>query len=300
MNYESWYGVPSMPRLNLANPETRQYFLDVAAYWITEYGIDGYRMDVARYVDDDFWPDFRAVVKEANPDAYLLAEIMGGASPWLQGDRFDATMNYTFRELCVDYFATGESTTEQFVDGYSRMQAMYPPRVADVNQNLLSSHDKERFLHLAAEDPIRVRLAMAFQLLAQGAPGLYYGDEVGMTGGEEPASRGAFPWHDESLWNRNLLNTVTALTWMRRRHPALRYGDMKFVWHSGDTFAFTRTLGDERLLVVINRGGARGAIDIPVRSGKPETLWGPGRGRAGLGAIVVTDVGPLTATVIKL
>lgn len=300
MNYESWYGVPSMPRLNLANPETRRYFLDVAAFWITEYGIDGYRMDVARYVDDDFWPDFRAVVKRANPDAYLLAEIMGDASPWLQGDRFDGTMNYTFRELCVDYFATGKSTTEEFVDGYSRMQAMYPPRVTDVNQNLLSSHDKERFLHLAAEDPIRVRLAMAFQLLARGAPGLYYGDEVGMTGGKEPASRGAFPWHDESLWNRNLLDTVTALTWMRRRHPALRYGDMKIVWHSGDTLAFTRTLGAERLLVVINRGEARGAIDIPVRSGKPETLWGPGRGRAGLGAIVVTDVGPLTATVIKL
>jgi glycosidase len=299
-NYECWYGVPSMPRLNLANPETRQYFLDVAAHWVTEYSIDGYRMDVARYVDDDFWLDFRAVVKKANPDAYLLAEIMGDASPWLQGDRFDATMNYTFRDLCVDYFATGKSTTEEFVDGYSRMQAMYPPQVIDVNQNLLSSHDTERFLHLAGEDPIRVRLAMAFQLLAQGAPGLYYGDEVGMTGGEEPASRGAFPWHDEDLWNRNLLDTVMALTWMRRRHPALRYGEMKIVWHSGETFAFTRTYQDERLLVIINRGEAREAIDVPVRSGKPTTLWGPGRGRAGLGAIVVNDVGPLTATLIEL
>jgi neopullulanase len=300
LNYEAWYGVPSMPRLNLANPETRRYFLDVAAHWISEYGIDGYRMDVARYVDDDFWVDLRAVVKKANPDAFLLAEIMGDASPWLQGDRFDATMNYTFRELCLDYFATGTSTTEEFVDGYSRMQAMYPPYVTEVNQNLLSSHDTERFLHLAGEDPIRVRLAVAFQLLAQGAPGLYYGDEVGMTGGDEPASRGAFPWHDGDLWNRSLLNTVTALTWMRRRHPALRFGDMQIVWHSGETFAFTRSLDNERLLVIINRGEERGALDIPVRSGSPETLWGPGRGRAGLGAIVVTDIGPLTATVIKL
>jgi glycosidase len=93
---------------------------------------------------------------------------------------------------------------------------------------------------------------------------------------------------------------VTALTWMRRRHPALRYGDMQFVWSSVDTFAFTRSLEDERILVIINRGEARGAINIPVRSGKPKTLWGPGQARPTLGAIVITEVGPFTATVIKL
>ena len=299
-NYECWYGEPSMPRLNLANFETCRYFLDVATHWITEHGIDGWRMDVARYVDDDFWIDFREAVKDAKPDAYLIAEIMGDASPWLQGDRFDGTMNYTFRELCLDYFATGTSSTVEFVDGYTRMQGMYAPQVTEVNQNLLASHDTERLLHMAGDDAIKARLATAFQLLAQGAPGLYYGDEIGMTGGEEPASRGGFPWHDSELWNQNLLDTVTALTWMRRRHPALRYGDMQFVWHSGDTFAFTRSLDDQRLMVIINRGEARGAVDIPVRSGKPKTLWGPAQGRPSLGSIVVTEIGPLTATIIKL
>ncbi len=299
-SYECWYGVPSMPRINLANPATRRYFLDVATHWITEYGIDGWRMDVARYIDSDFWPDFRSAVKAANPDAFLLAEVMGDASPWLQGDRFDATMNYTFRELCLDYFASGRSTTEEFVDGYTRMQAGYAPQVTEVNQNLLSSHDTERLLYAAGGDSIKARLAMAFQLLAQGAPGLYYGDEVGMTGGKEPASRGGFPWHDGDQWNRNLLETVTTLTWMRRRYRALRYGDMQFVVRSADAFAFTRTLGEERLLVIINRGAALGAINIPVRSGRPETLWGPGRARPSLGSVVVTEVGPLTATVIKL
>jgi glycosidase len=299
-SYECWYGVPSMPRINLASPEARRYFLDVATHWITEYGIDGWRMDVARYVDSDFWVDFRKEVKAAHPDAYLLAEVMGDASPWLQGDRFDATMNYTFRELCIDYFATGRSSTEEFVDGYTRMQARYASQVNEVNQNLLSSHDTERLLHAAGDDAIKARLATAFQLLTPGAPGLYYGDEVGMTGGEEPASRGGFPWHDGDLWNRNLLETVTALTWMRRRYRALRVGDMQFVWRSPDAFAFTRTLGEERLLMIINRGAALGAIDIPVRSGKPQTLWGPGSGRPTLGSIVVTELGPLTATVIKL
>jgi glycosidase len=299
-SYECWYGVPSMPRINLANPETRRYFLDVATHWITEYGIDGWRMDVARYVDADFWPEFRTAVKEARSDAYLMAEVMGDASPWLQGDRFDATMNYTFRALCLDYFATGRSTTEEFVDGYTRMQAMYAPQVSEVNQNLLSSHDTERLLHAAGGDTIRARLATAFQLLAQGAPGLYYGDEVGMTGGKEPASRGGFPWHDGDLWNRNLLETVTTLAWMRRRYRALRYGDMKFVWLSADALAYTRTFGEESLLVIINRGAALRAIDLPVRSGRPQTLWGPGRARPSLMSVIVTEVGPLTATVIKL
>ena len=299
-SYECWYGVPSMPRINLANPQARRYFLDVAVHWIAEYGIDGWRMDVARYVDHDFWVDFRTAVKAAHPDTYLLAEVMGDASPWLQGDRFDATMNYTFRELCIDYFATGRSSTERFVDGYTRMQAMYAPQVTEVNQNLLSSHDTERLLHAAGGDAIKARLATAFQLLAQGAPGLYYGDEVGMTGGDEPASRGGFPWHDEDMWNRTLLDTVTALTWMRRRHRALRYGDMQFVWKSGDAFAFTRSWQGESVLVIINRGKALGAISVPVRSGKPQTLWGPGQARPTLGSVVVTEVGPLTATVIKL
>jgi len=299
-SYECWNGVPSMPRLNLANPETRRYFLEVATHWINEYGIDGWRMDVARYVDDDFWVDLRTTVKSANTDALLLAEVLGDGSPWLQGDRFDATMNYTFRDLCIDYFATGNSSTVEFVDGFTRMLALYAPQVTAVNQNLLSSHDTERFLHMAGGDPIKARLATAFQLLATGAPGLYYGDEVGMTGGQEPASRGAFPWHDSNLWNRNLLDTVTSLTWMRRRYRALRFGDMQFVWRSPDAFAFTRTWEDDRLLVIVNRGAALGAIFVPVSSSRPEALWGPGRARSSSGSVVVNEVGPLTATVIKL
>jgi glycosidase len=298
-NYECWYGVPTMPRLNLANPETRRYFLDVATHWIANFQIDGWRMDVARYVDPDFWVDLRVAVKAANPDAYLLAEVMGGATPWLQGDRFDGVMNYTFRQLCLDYFATQTSTTAGFVDGFSRMLAAYSPQVNQANQNLLSSHDTERLLFMAGGDAIKARLATAFQLLAPGAPGLYYGDEIGMTGGKDE-SRGGFPWHAGDVWDRNLLETVTALTWLRRRHPALRYGDMQFVWQTKDAFAFTRSIDAQRLLVVVNRGEAIGPVDMPVRSGRPETLWGPARARPGLGAIVVDDVGPLTASVVKL
>ena len=96
-------GLRPMPRINLANPEARRYMLEVAAEWPRLAGIDGWRMDVARYVDPDFWVDFRKAVKDANPESYLIGEFMGDAGAWLQGDRFDATMNYTFRDICLRY-----------------------------------------------------------------------------------------------------------------------------------------------------------------------------------------------------
>ena len=120
-SYLAWYGVLDMPKLNQRNPATRAYFLDVAAYWLREFDIDGWRMDVARHVEPDFWVDFRRVCKAAKPDCYLLAEIWGNTAPWLQGDQFDATMNYIFRDLCVAYFARTEMDTATFLDGITRM-----------------------------------------------------------------------------------------------------------------------------------------------------------------------------------
>ncbi len=267
--YESWYGVPSLPRINLANPGARQYFLDVAAHWLTRHDIDGWRMDVARYVDSEFWLEFREACKAARPDAYLLAEVMGDAMPWLQGDRFDATMNYTFRALCLDWFATRTIDTPAFVSGIHRMLARYASEVTATNQNLLSSHDTARFLHLAGDAPTRLRAATLFQMTMPGAPSIYYGDEVGLTGGEEPQSRGAFPWHDEDGWDRDTLQLTTDLANLRRAHPALRRGAWRLTGQSADAIAYTRTLGEERIGVLVNRSDAE--ADLAVDAG--DVLW---------------------------
>jgi glycosidase len=277
--YEAWYGVPTMPRLDLAHPEARQYFLDVAAYWLRDHGLDGWRMDVARYIDADFWVDFRRVCRQVKPDCYLLAEIMGDASPWLQGDRFDATMNYTFRDLCLGYFATRELGTGDFLDGFARMLAGYAPEVTEANQNLLSSHDTERFLHMAGDERSRLLPAVLFQLTTPGAPGIYYGDEVGMSGGEEPASRGAFPWHRPEDWDRGLLEMVRALAGLRRADPALRRGDWRLRWQGEEAFAFSRRFEGEEILVLVNRGPALAKLEVPVPRGEPRVLWGEGRAR---------------------
>ncbi|MEA3510692.1 MAG: glycoside hydrolase family 13 protein [Actinomycetota bacterium] len=274
VTYEAWYGVPTLPRIDLSNPAARDYFLDVARHWIRDYEIDGWRMDVARYVDFDFWPEFREVVKAANSDSYLIAEIMGNASPWLQGDTFDATMNYTFRQLLLDFAAKQTSTGFDLADGLALMYSAYSPETVASSQNLLSSHDTARFLHEAGEHAGALRLATVLQMTLPGSPGLYYGDEISMTGGEEPGSRGAFPWHDPDVWDHAQLETVRSLTALRRSHPALRNGALEIVSRSDDGISFMRSDGSDRVLIAIHRGEHPEIVTVPVESEYPEVVWG--------------------------
>lgn len=267
--YESWYGVASMPRINLANSEARRYMLGIAAEWPRLSGIDGWRMDVARYVDPDFWVDFRKVVKETNPESYLIGEFMGDAGVWLQGDRFDATMNYTFRDICLRYLARHEIDAVVAADDLARLWAQYAWPVTLANQNLIGSHDTARFLSMAGGEQWRLRLATVLSLTYPGAPGIYYGDEVGLIGEDDPGSRNAFPWEpDPSSYGMH--RTIVELTSLRRVHPALVKGEWRPLLAKGGLLAFERRLGWQRLAVVVNRGKRR-RIELPT-SGK--VLWG--------------------------
>ena len=269
--YESWYGVATMPRVNLADTAARDYMLGVAAEWVRDPGIDGWRMDVARYVDPDFWNDFRAAVKSVNPDAYLLGEFMGDVGPWLQGDRFDATMNYTFRDVALRFLAREELDGAGAVDALARLWAQYAWPVTLANQNLIGSHDTPRFLSLAGDKEWRLRLAMVLQMTFPGAPGVYYGDEVGMTGLDDPGSRGAFPWEPDPTQHR-LVARLSSLTALRRRHPALVKGEWRPLPSEGHLLAFERRLEGRRLAVVINRGRRRD-LELPTTG---RLLWGDG------------------------
>lgn len=296
--YLAWYGVLNMPKLNQRNPETRAYFLDVAAYWLREFNIDGWRMDVARHIEPGFWADFRRVTKAVRPDCFLLAEIWGDTSPWLQGDQFDATMNYIFRDLCVDYFAKAEMDTRTFLDGITRMLSLYADQVTAVTHNLLSSHDVERFRRLAGEDIRRLRLATLFQMTLSGAPGIYYGDEIGMSGGEDPDCRRAFPWHRPESWDREMLETTRTLIQLRRAHPALRYGAWRLLWAGDETFAFERTYQDERILVLVNRGEPLDRLELPTSVDAPAVLWGEAHVTAEEGNLVIKGVPAWSGAII--
>jgi len=269
-SYDSWYGVATMPRVNLANPQARQYMLDVATYWISEFALDGWRMDVARYVDPDFWNDFRTAVKATNPQAFLLAEVMGNASPWLQGDRFDATMNYTFRDISLGFFAHDLIDGPEFLDRMGTMLAQYGHAATVCNQNLIGSHDTARFLTEADGARWRLNLATVCQMTVPGSPSIYYGDEIGLEGDDDPGSRGAFPWDPDPAGDPTH-QLVQELARLRKRRPALRTG----TWHPGTAtrhmVSFERRQGKARLLVVMNRGRTKNHI---ANEGWNKVLWG--------------------------
>ncbi len=270
--YEAWYSVPTMPRVNLANPEAREYMLETATHWIAEFGVDGWRMDVARYVDPNFWNDFRARVREAMSDAYLVSEIFGDVSSWLEGDRFDATMNYTFRSLCLAFLARGEIDARTFADRATALYHQYGADTTLVNLSLIGSHDTPRFLTEAGGEEWRLRLATVFQLTFPGAPGLYYGDEVGLEGGDDPGCRRTFPWGDEVADRAGLVETVSSLTRLRRKLPALRIGGFRVLGVEGSTVVFERRHRGSRVVVAINAGSRRSRVPIVVK----QIVWGDG------------------------
>jgi cyclomaltodextrinase / maltogenic alpha-amylase / neopullulanase len=299
--YNAWYGVLDMPKINLSNPETRAYFLDVTRYWLREFNVDGWRMDVARHIVPDFWDDFRKAAKEARPDCYLLAEIWGNTSPWLQGNQFDGTMNYFFRDLIVEFFATQKMDAVTFLGGVAAMLALYAPQVTAVCQNLFSSHDVARLLHEAGGDLGRLRLATLCQLTMPGAPGIYYGDEIGMNGGDDPLNRGAFPWDKPETWDLETLELTRELIRLRKAHPAFRSGEWHWlVAHRKDAFAFERVSGDERVVVAINRGKEIDQLPLRVQASGAEVLWGNAQVAADSDGLVLKGLGAQTGVILRV
>ena len=142
-NYEAWWGLGELPKLMTDNPEVRKYLFDVTTKWTT-MGIDGWRLDVPNEIPHDFWIQWRKLVKKLNPQCYIVGEIWDDATPWLQGDQFDAVMNYRFRGACVGFIALENLTTMQFDSVLAAQRSEYPPGVNFALQNLLGSHDTFR------------------------------------------------------------------------------------------------------------------------------------------------------------
>jgi cyclomaltodextrinase / maltogenic alpha-amylase / neopullulanase len=289
-NYRSWLGLPALPEFNTDNPMVREFIFEVARQWL-ETGIDGWRLDVPFEIDDDsFWQEFRQVVKRTNPEAYLVGEIATEAQRWLQGDQFDAAMNYQFTLACLGFFS-GERTDRELAKGVmglpdmsvldaaafsqraTELLSLYPQAIVLAQFNLLDSHDMPRFLSLARGDKDSLRLATLFQMTYPGAPCIYYGDEIGMEGGHDPDDRRAFPW-DESKWEHELRDFFKQTIAMRKAHPALRGDDFVSLFAEGQVFAYLRCQGDESLVVVLNNSEQAYEMDIPAGDHLADgTIW---------------------------
>ncbi len=280
-NYGAWWGLPALPKFNTGSPEVREFLWRIGRQWI-DFGIDGWRLDVPNEIDDDsFWREFRVRVKAGNPHAYIVGEVWTDAVRWLKGDMWDAVMNYHFTRACIAFFIgtevdeaelrhtclhpAGPSGGEAFAAAIRRLNGLYPQAITAVMLNLLGSHDMARFLTLAGGDQTALRLATTFQMTYSGAPSVYYGDEIGLRGGHDPANRGAFPWHRPENWDHALLHEFQRLIALRRARPALRRGTYTILAAGPQHFAHARQLGEETLIAVFNTARSNSRLHLPVQ-----------------------------------
>jgi cyclomaltodextrinase len=267
--FQGWVGVADLPELDKNEPSWRAYAYrdrdSVTNYWL-DRGAAGWRMDVAPWVPDDFWREWRQAVKARKPDALTVAETWFDSSKYFLGDMFDSTMNYIFRNAVLDY-AAGKPA-RLMAANLELMREAYPPQAFSALMNLLSTHDQPRALHHFGEDrdlalaKRRLRLAVFFQMTYPGAPTIYYGDEVGLGGGEDPFNRAPYPWADEGgKPDEALLAEFKRLTALRHGLPVLRHGTLRAPLHV-----------DDHVVVLARQHGETWAVTATNNSHRPRTV----------------------------
>jgi cyclomaltodextrinase / maltogenic alpha-amylase / neopullulanase len=328
--YEGWFGVKELPELRedkngiVAGP--KKYIFDITKRWMDpdndgnpEDGIDGWRLDVAYCVKHPFWKDWRKEVRSINPEAYLTAEVIDSIKvikPYLEGDEFDAVMNYNFAFACADYFVNDKTRieTSKFDTMLKELREAFPGGVEYVQQNLFDSHDTNRLLsHIVNRDLgnfkdwpkyydvsrgsnpkystrkpgdyeiIIAKLFVIFQMTYLGAPMVYYGDEVGMWGANDPDCRKPMVWadmkYDDEVYlpnqtkktepdkvesNNDLREHYKKLIGIRNENPALQLGDFETILtdNTKELYAFSRNYKNEKIIVVFNNSTQKHTAEI--------------------------------------
>ena len=297
-DYEGWWGHDTLPKLNYEGSEKLcEEIIRIGRKWVSPpYNVDGWRLDVAAYLGHSpefnhrFWERFRKEIKEANPDALILAEHYGDPSPWLQGNEWDSVMNYDAFMEPVTWFLTGmekhsDGRNESLYgngDWFFRTMAhnMSKFHVSSLNSamNELSNHDHSRFLTRTNRRVGRLatagaeaagigvntgvfREAVVIQMTWPGAPTIYYGDEVGMVGWTDPDNRRSYPWGHEDL---ELLEFHRYMSGRRRRIPCLRTGSFKELLSGYQLICYGRFQEESRAVVLVNNLDQPRHIAIPV------------------------------------
>ncbi|GEK26933.1 intracellular maltogenic amylase [Bacillus spizizenii] len=263
-NYDRFAFTPDMPKLNTANPEVQRYLLDIALYWIREFDIDGWRLDVANEVDHVFWKTFRQAVSAEKPDVYILGEIWHSAEPWLRGDEFHAVMNYPFTEPMIEYFADGTIPASRMAHRVNAHLMNGMKQVNEVMFNLLDSHDTKRLLTRCRHDEKKARALLAFMFAQTGSPCIYYGTEIGLDGENDPLCRKCMVWEKEKQ-NRDMLRFMKRLIALRKQeNTLLTEGSLE--WNLLDDqnnfISFSRNLDEKTLIYFFNQGDATQHVSL--------------------------------------
>lgn len=250
-----------MPKLNTSNPKVQQYFAEVGSYWIKEYQIDGWRLDVANEIDRNFWRAFRYAVKKQNQNAVLIGEVWENAETWLRGDIFDSTMNYDFRKHCRDFFALKKADAFTFAGLISQMLLRYPTNITLGQLNLLDTHDVPRFLSICQDEINRWKLAYITLMLLPGVPCLFYGDEKKVTGIREAEYRSPMPWDREEEEMEGFIQKVIQIR--------KKYTDSKSVYEvllpkqESKVYAFYRRGEGGKVMVCMNASNQAERPQLP-------------------------------------
>ena len=317
IGYQGWWNLPALPKFNTNTPAVREFLFDIGEYWV-RFGIDGWRLDVPGEIDDDaFWQEFRRRVRAINPEAYIVGEIWHEAQRWLQGDQFDAVMNYLVTAAALSFFgghrldmgvvnqAGGlhsrvhpNMQAYDFANEIDRLFNLYKPEITRAQLNLLDSHDMPRFLSCAGGDKNSLKLAWLFMFTIPGAPCIYYGDEVGVDGRHDPDCRKSFPW-DESRWDNDLLDYAKECCVLRKNHPALRRGEYERLYTQDKVAAFGRTLKDETIVIVLNASDEERKVELRAPAKKVRVLFGSQENVSAQSDKVLVTVPPRSGVVYR-
>ena len=298
VNYDGWWGHDALPKLNYEeSPKLYEYIMRIARKWVSPpYNVDGWRLDVAADLgqtaeyNHHFWHEFRRNVKEANPNAIVLAEHYGDPTEWLKGDQWDTVMNYDAFMEPLTWFLTGvEKHSDEYrgdlignADAFFGSMRHYMTRFntqsLQVAMNELSNHDHSRFLTRTNHQVGRIssrgadaanegvnknlfRMAVLMQMTWPGAPTIYYGDEAGLCGWTDPDSRRAYPWGHE---DEELIQYHKELIRIHKEHQVLRTGSILFLFGEYQCISYGRFDDNEHIVVAINISQDTRHMEIPV------------------------------------
>ncbi|MBZ6001111.1 MAG: glycoside hydrolase family 13 protein [Leuconostoc gelidum] len=249
--YDTFAFTPHMPKLNTANIEVQDYLLNIATYWIKEFDIDAWRLDVANEVDHHFWKRFKQVTTAIKPDFYIIGEIWTSAQSWLQGDEFTGVMNYAFTSAISDFFAKKQITATQMINQLNNQLLLNRDQTNQMMFNLLDSHDAPRILSVAKNNKNIVKQMFTFMFLQQGTPDIYYGTEYGMTGDQDPDNRKPMVWN-KHLQDHEMYDYFKKLIKLRRDYQII-LTDGNLSWSNEDSIVgLNRTLKNMTITALFN------------------------------------------------
>ncbi|MBO5279359.1 MAG: glycoside hydrolase family 13 protein [Lachnospiraceae bacterium] len=297
-SYDGWWGHDTLPKLNYEDsPALVEDILRVAKKWVSApYNADGWRLDVAADLghsneyNHQFWQKFRDAVKEANPEAIVLAEHYGDPESWLHGKEWDTVMNYDAFMEPITWFLTGMEkhsdefrgdllgNADSFFAAMSHHMSRLPMQSLQVAMNELSNHDHSRFLTRTNRRVGRVaslgpeaanqninkgtfREAVVMQMTWPGAPTIYYGDEAGLCGWTDPDNRRSYPWGREDM---ELIEFHRDMIKIHKENKALLRGSYKPLFGSHKVIAYGRFLGDNQVVIAVNNNYDETELEIPV------------------------------------